>query len=446
MRNTIGIYCLLFICTFSVLYSFTSLETYSFAQRRVSYNPGYYTKHLDLGLSLVQTADHADLSCMGMLVDWSTKFYGTGVLISDRVVLTAAHLFKYDNNKPDPRASNFRFIIKRLNDDVWSSTTYQVSEVHMHAGWPARLHARGGTGDGDLLGVDIGVAILSEPVTQVTPARLPMEGWIEPLGSLVMHAGYGVATDASTGYKRNRWWDTSKPMAGYNTLDRVRVQVDVPHVPAQHEGGVLATDYDDGTQHNNSLSNQYGTVGYIGDGDSSPEPVYMESTTCSGDSGGPLFTREDDGKWTLIGINSYGTEDPSVFSDISVYTRVQNHLYWIASFIAGTTAQPKPAVGEWTLYGGVGWMYITSNGWMYHETHGWIYMSEMYDEITDRLDGGVWFWKRDLGWWWTHGEFYPYAWVHSDKSWAYFDIGRSTIKTNWLYSFQAKKWFSYFNN
>lgn len=409
-------------------------------ERRVSYNPGDYYKHRELGLSLEQTADHADLSCMGMLVDWSTKFYGTGVLISDRVVLTAAHLFKYDNSKPDPQASNFRFIIKRLNDGVWSSTTYHVSEVHMHAGWTARLHARGGTGDGDLLGVDIGVAILSEPVPHVTPARLPMEGWVEPLGSLVMHAGYGVSTDASTGYERDRWWDTSKPLAGYNTLDRVRVQVDVPHVPAQHEGGVLATDYDDGTQQNNSLSNQYGTVGYIGSGDSSPEPVYMESTTCSGDSGGPLFTREDDGEWTLIGINSYGTEDPSVYSDISVYTRVQNHLHWIAGFIADTTTQPEPAGGEWTLYDGVGWMYVTSTGWVYHVTRGWMYMSEMYDDQTDRVTGGVWFWTSDIGWWWTDSDVYPHVWSNTHESWMYVDTERSDHSQTMVYVYRFDQW------
>lgn len=407
-------------------------------ERRVSFNPGDYKKHLELGLSAEQTAEHADLSCMGMLLDWSTKLYGTGVLISDRVVLTAAHLFKYDNNKPDPRASNFRFMISRLNDGLWSTTTYHVSEVHMHVGWTARLHARGGTGDGDLLGVDIGVAILSEPVTHITPARLPVPGWIEPLGSLVMHAGYGLATDAVTGVGGNRWWDTSKPLAGYNTLDRVRVQVDMSHVPTQHEGGVLATDFDDGTQQKNSLSDQYGTVGYIGDGDSSPEPVYMESTTCAGDSGGPLFIREHDGEWTLIGVNSYGTKDPSVYGDISVYTRVQNHLQWIMSFITDT--EPEPAGGEWALYDGVGWMYITTNGWVYHATRGWMYMSEMYDDQTDRVSGGVWFWTSDIGWWWTTGDVYPYVWSNTHVSWCYVDTERSDHSQTTMYVYRDARW------
>lgn len=419
--------------------------------RRVSYNPGELLQTLSLGTKLTHTNDHADLGPVGMLIDWQNKSYGTGVLVSDRVVVTAGHVFKYSESDADPVASDWRFILRQRPGGVDHELVehrYNVSEVHMHAGWTGRLHARGGDGDGDLLGVDIGVAILSEPVTHVQPATLTPDGWLEPLGARVMHAGVGNITNGKTGGERNHRWDTSMLAAGYNTLDRVQQQVHAPHVAPEHTGGVLATDYDDGTQQHNALSASYGTIGYIGTGDSSPDPVRLESTTCAGDSGGPLFVQHDDGDWVLIGINSYGTKAPSVYGDISVYTRVQNHLQWITRFIDQTSnnriiqpapepveshAEPvEPLSSNWQQLGHLGWVYVMSNGWCYHLTHGWIYIMQTGDHM--------WVWSDHVGWWWSNIHTYPQIWLHDQQSWSLVDVDRSNTEQTMLYVYRFDQW------
>ena len=59
-------------------------------------------------------------------------------------------------------------------------------------------------------------------------------------------------------------------------------------------------------------------------------------TSCSGDSGGPLMVRQQDGSWLQVGIVSWGrrsqeTTDPCGIKDLySVYTNVSNYFDWIA--------------------------------------------------------------------------------------------------------------------
>jgi len=61
-------------------------------------------------------------------------------------------------------------------------------------------------------------------------------------------------------------------------------------------------------------------------------------TTCKGDSGGPLFTRnsstpdsEDNSEqpWTLTGITSFGSSYCGDRSKPAVFTRVSEYLDWI---------------------------------------------------------------------------------------------------------------------
>lgn len=51
--------------------------------------------------------------------------------------------------------------------------------------------------------------------------------------------------------------------------------------------------------------------------------------TCQGDSGGPLVVPDANGKWTLIGITSWGQG----CGNVGVYTHVQKYLDWITKAV-----------------------------------------------------------------------------------------------------------------
>ncbi|KAJ8021040.1 Ovochymase-1 [Holothuria leucospilota] len=64
-----------------------------------------------------------------------------------------------------------------------------------------------------------------------------------------------------------------------------------------------------------------------------------EKSTCQGDSGGPLVCQEADGRWTLVGITSWGYQcgDPE---SPSVFVRVSKYLEYIESVIQGVLTDP----------------------------------------------------------------------------------------------------------
>ena len=59
------------------------------------------------------------------------------------------------------------------------------------------------------------------------------------------------------------------------------------------------------------------------------------TSPCQGDSGGPLFCN-DNGKWVLQGITSFGNEH-CVPSKPCVFTRVNAFIEWIALTMGGKT-------------------------------------------------------------------------------------------------------------
>ena len=91
----------------------------------------------------------------------------------------------------------------------------------------------GGTGDGDVLGVDLAVVLLKTEVIGVYPAKLP-SGNAETLGGRVVLGGFGNLVDGATGAENVL---NHRRVGGVNSLDRIVEKVEKPNVPAEYSGG-----------------------------------------------------------------------------------------------------------------------------------------------------------------------------------------------------------------
>jgi uncharacterized repeat protein (TIGR02543 family) len=335
---------------------FTCFNLTTKANRRVTFSNDLSL--LEIQKQIVQdnkqdNEDYPGFRKIGMLTNITTQRYSTAVLIGPDVILTAGHVFRY--NQADPGYHNtlyrYRFDIKvdrykhngKTGQNEWVVETVSsfVNRVEMHPGWEDRLHAAGGDGDGDKIGSDLAIAWLDRsPAADFATygvAKLPPDNFTEPIGSRIVMAGYGAVYNGATGVEL----ENRVLVMGENTLDRVVTRVNKPGLEPHLLGGLLVSDYDSPQSEHNKLSSEHGVVGYIGTGDSDPDPVYLEATTCVGDSGSPLFMQVN-GEWLLVGINSYGTNDLSTYGDISMWTRVGSHLSWIRHHLHG-----DPWVVDW---------------------------------------------------------------------------------------------------
>jgi hypothetical protein len=196
-----------------------------------------------------------------MVVDWPD--YGpwqlcSGTLIHPQVVLTAGHC-TYDLDDIGITTVWVNFDPYALNPD----TLLEVSEwvTHPEFDWAeADKH-------------DVGALILAEPVTGITPAALPVEGFLQQLkrdgllrqkmdGAPFTVVGYGGSLDWPP---PDIWYDDMRQYAEseYVAITPVWLHMD-QHILKDNAG------------------------------------------TCFGDSGGPAFWTEPDGTEILVGITSTG--------------------------------------------------------------------------------------------------------------------------------------------
>lgn len=203
-----------------------------------------------------------------MVVDWPD--YGpwqvcSGTLIHPRVFLTAGHCTEgWEGTGVETFWVNFD------QDALNEATLLDVAQVitHPEYWW-------GPTSDPH----DVGILILAEPVSGITPANLPDEGFLDRLreeGKL--KHGKEKAKFTVVGYGGTLHW----PPPEITYEDKRQFSV------SEHRALLKAW---------LRMSQNQAT----GDGG-----------TCGGDSGGPAFWTEPDGSEILVGITSWG--DPSCIS------------------------------------------------------------------------------------------------------------------------------------
>jgi hypothetical protein len=225
-----------------------------------------------------------------MVVDWPD--YGpwqvcSGTLIHPRVFLTAGHCTSgWEGTGVETFWVNFD------PDALNSATLLEVEQVITHPDywWGPMSNPH-----------DVGALILSEPVTGITPAALPEEGFLDELKKDgLLGRGADKAKFTLVGYGGTLDWPPPEI-----TYDDQR-QYSVSEYRALLKSWLR-------------MSQNQAT----GDGG-----------TCGGDSGGPAFWTEPDGSEILVGITSWG--DPYCISTGFNYrVDIPDTLDFIDEVIAG---------------------------------------------------------------------------------------------------------------
>ena len=354
---------------------------------------------------------------------------GSATLIAPNLAITAAHIFKNRYDDPYPLVRNWEFVVYHDYEVAPSSFRYGVEEIVIHPFWISRQTSLNPLGDGDKKGVDLALVKLSQPVTGLLPVPLPLKN-APTLGQKVYVSGFGNLVEGETG---DFDLENSRRMAGVNILDRLVREILVEGDDVAESGGLLAFDFDAPDSNHNSLKDSFDN---LPSGSSEPMPIEMEVSTAEGDSGGPLFARVD-GKWRIFGTVSYGSSD-STYGDITVFSRVYNHLDWIWPYLPSWPEFKMVDSSGWLESEWFGLVFPTDVGWNYHAELGWLW-------AQPKSEASVWAYINQLGWIWFSHSTYPFCYSENTKSWLYFAKTPNQSRSLRVYDFANNYWRSYTN-
>ena len=259
--------------------------------------------------------------------------WGSGVIISEYWVLTAAHVVE----DLSPNTADI-YVGVDVGEGAYERV-YSIRNIYVHPGWD---------GDSTLMesGVDIALIELDFAVNTDVSAIAKWDDITSPnrldIGSMVYTSGYGsydlfysecsdyCLDDGDGEYSQRRAWS--------NVLDRKSDGIIPDHAYSGDNiwhGGWIVYDFDSPSRQNNALNAgqtstaQQGYYGYAGQGTSDATALSLEGTTVPGDSGGPTYAYLD-GDWAVIGLTSHGSLTAN-YGDVAFNTRVSSHSDWICS-------------------------------------------------------------------------------------------------------------------
>lgn len=262
-----------------------------------------------------ELAAEKQFDCVGQIFK-DTLARGSCVLISDRFVLSAAHVFIDSDTRPDTMEFNGQTVVvsKQFNHRVtdvnklyliFEEQKLKVKSLILHPNYLDSL-TKGSC--------DIALIELEQPLKGVSPAKINTA--FDEINYNVIGVGYGASGPAN---KPELIKAYIKKIAGENVVDSIAGQ--------EYLGfkTLLVCDFD---HPDRTDCNKIG----------SPIPRPLEYIGSGGDSGGGLF-RENDQKWELIGIYSSSSIDFDQFKKTGYYgqlmewTRVSPFTEWIAQQI-----------------------------------------------------------------------------------------------------------------
>lgn len=264
-------------------------------------------------------ASQKQFDCAGLVIEASSSISGSCVLIGDRYVLCAAHVFiKTDPAKPDtsyvnssmvilnrvanPRVADVKGYTFRFKREIRYAKSIIVHPVYLKD-----------ISEGNC---DLALIELSEPVTDIKPAKLNTA--FDELNCIATGVGWGASGKANEPENVAMWFEE---IAGQNRIDNI--------AGYEYNGKQTSLEADFDHPINYKDCNKMG----------GPEPLPLEYMTSGGDSGGGLFRQGNNDEWELIGICTGGGVDfkqlikTGYYGQKGGWTRVSVFNDWITKTI-----------------------------------------------------------------------------------------------------------------